>query len=90
MKIIGATRHGILVEIVLPDQIPNLTKKEGSEFEVDIDSRDFLSDQKLRKVILEREQHRCFYLGRKITEEIFVSITWFLRLTGATTRIKIL
>ena len=71
VQIIDQTRHGILVEIVLPDQIPTLTKKEESEFEVDIDSLDFFSDPKLRKVILEREQHRCFYLGRKITEDNF-------------------
>lgn len=71
MKIIDITRHGILVEIALPDQISTLTKKEESEFEIDIDSLDFFRDPKLRKVILEREQHRCFYLSRKITEDNF-------------------
>ena len=71
VKIIERTRHGILVEIALPDQIPSLTKEGESEFEVDIDSLDFFSNPKLRKVILEREQHRCFYLDKEITEDNF-------------------
>ena len=68
VKILERSHKGILVVIVLPQNISGLIKLKNS-FEIDIDSLDFYKDCRLLPSILEREGYRCFYTGKKITEE---------------------
>lgn len=68
VKILERSHKGILVAIVLPQNISGLIKLKDS-FEIDIDSLDFYKDRRLLPSILEREGYRCFYTGKKITEE---------------------
>jgi hypothetical protein len=68
VKILERSHKGMLVAIVLPENIPGLIKSEES-FEVDIESLDFYKDRRLLPSILEREGYRCFYSGKKITAE---------------------
>lgn len=68
VKIIERSNKGILVELILPQNIAGLIKKEEKET-VNVDSLDFYKDRRLLPVLLERENFRCFYIGKKITEE---------------------
>ena len=68
VKILERSHKGILVAIVLPQNISGLIKT-NEPFEIDIDSLDFYKDRRLLTTILEREGYRCFYTGKKITEE---------------------
>ena len=68
VKILERSHKGILVAIVLPQNISGLIKT-NEPFEIDIDSLDFYKDRRLLPTILEREDYRCFYTGKKITEE---------------------
>lgn len=68
IKILERSNKGMLVAIVLPQNISGLIKPEVA-FEIDIESLDFYKDRRLLPSILEREGYRCFYTGKKITEE---------------------
>ena len=68
VRIIERSNKGILVEIILPDEIPNLIKKEIIET-VDIESLDFYKDRRFIHSLLEREEYKCFYTGKNITKE---------------------
>ena len=68
IKILERSHKGMLVAIVLPQNISGLIKPEVA-FEIDIESLDFYKDRRLLPSILEREGYRCFYTGKKITEE---------------------
>jgi HNH endonuclease len=68
VKIVDRSNRGILVEIVLPKDILGLQNPVLEE-EIDLESLDFYRDRRLLPVILEREGHRCFYTGRKLTED---------------------
>lgn len=68
VKIIERSNKGILVELLLPNEIPGLLVKNKIEH-LDLASLDFYKDRRLIKALLERENYRCFYTGKKITEE---------------------
>ena len=68
VKIIERSHKGILVEIVLPNEIPNLISNLETS-EINIEHVDFYINRKLLPVILAREESRCFYTGKKITVE---------------------
>lgn len=68
VKILERSHKGMLVAIVLPQDISGLLKPAES-IEINIESLDFYKDRRLLPSILEREGYRCFYTGKKITEE---------------------
>lgn len=68
VKIIERSNKGILVELLLPTEIAGLIVKNKKEH-LDLASLDFYKDRRLTKPLLERENYRCFYTGKKITEE---------------------
>lgn len=68
INILERSHKGMLVKIVLPQDISGLIKS-NELFEIDVDSLDFYKDRRLLLTILEREDYRCFYTGKKITEE---------------------
>jgi len=68
IKIVERSNKGMLVEILLPDEIVSINKEEEKQ-EIDIDALDFFSNKRLLASLLEREKYRCFYTGKKITEK---------------------
>ncbi len=68
VRIIERSNKGLLVELILPRDIVGLIEREKKEI-VNVDSLDFYKDRRLLPVLLERENFRCFYTGKKITEE---------------------
>lgn len=67
VKILERSHRGILVEIVLPKDIVGLCDSTPKE-QLDLASLDFYQDRRLLPAILERENYRCFYTGKKLTE----------------------
>lgn len=68
VRILERSHKGILVTAILPQNIPCLVKAK-TELDIDIESLDFYKDRRLLTSILEREGYRCFYTGKKLTEE---------------------
>jgi 5-methylcytosine-specific restriction endonuclease McrA len=69
VKIVERSNRGMLVEIILPSQMPFLQQVEVSASEINIEELDFYKDRRLLESILEREDFKCFYTGRKISIE---------------------
>ena len=70
VRILERSHKGILVTVILPQNIPSLVKARTElDIDIDIESLDFYKDRRLLASILEREDYRCFYTGKKLTEE---------------------
>tara|TARA_R110002074_G_scaffold35881_2_gene97729 strand:- start:1117 stop:1812 length:696 start_codon:yes stop_codon:yes gene_type:complete len=69
IKIIERSNKGITVKLFLPSEIPSLQNQIVEISSLDIEELDFYKDRRLLGSILDREEHRCFYTGRKITAE---------------------
>ena len=67
IKIIDRSHLGIKVRINLPNEINGLIS-EKIEVDLNLEDLDFYKDKRLLKSILERENYKCFYTGRKINE----------------------
>lgn len=73
IKVVDSTHSGLRIKPILPWDNPNIKKKiELKEVEMPLEELDFYSDPTLRRSILKRENNRCFYSFRKITDENFV------------------
>jgi hypothetical protein len=68
IKILERSHRGIEVAILLPREMPNLITTPELE-SIDLETLDFYKDRKLMPSILEREGYRCFYTGKKISED---------------------
>ena len=68
VRIIERSNKGILVELVLPNDIDGLIKREYEET-LNMVSLDFYKDRRLLPALLERENYRCFYTGKIITQD---------------------
>ena len=68
VRILERSHKGIEVTTILPSNILGLIKSV-EQFDVDIDRLDFYKDRRLLLSILERENYRCFYTGKKITSD---------------------
>lgn len=69
IQIVERSNKGILVEILLPHEIPALQILEVSHDTFNMETLDFFKDRRLLPSLLYRESSRCFYTGRKITVE---------------------
>ncbi|HYQ39296.1 MAG TPA: HNH endonuclease signature motif containing protein [Pseudomonas sp.] len=68
IRLIGSERAGTRVQIVLPSEIPNLFPAAKSAVPIDPETLDFFAVPENRKLILEREEWRCFYCLAKLDE----------------------
>jgi hypothetical protein len=60
---------GTRIKVLLPAEIPGALPEETAMDAIDIETIDFYKDTKYRPAILEREQGRCFYCRRTLTDE---------------------
>ncbi|MBU1868983.1 MAG: HNH endonuclease [Candidatus Omnitrophica bacterium] len=63
------TRKGHLIKILLPEQLLLSSDKNNEEDIGDIEKIDFYKNPDYRKTILIRENYRCFYCFKKLSEE---------------------
>lgn len=68
IRVVGSERSGTRVQIVLPSEIPNLVPVATSAAPIDLEALDFFAVPENRKLILEREEWRCFYCLAKLDE----------------------
>lgn len=68
IRVVGSERSGTRVQIVLPNEIPNLVPVATSALPIDLETLDFFAVPENRKLILEREEWRCFYCLAKLDE----------------------
>ena len=71
-KVIDVTNTGwagTRIKVFLPREIPNAVPEKTEPEILDIEAIDFYKDTKYRPAILEREQGRCFYCRRTLTDE---------------------
>lgn len=69
VKIVERSNKGLLVELILPAEMPFLDAAEEPPDEIDIETLDFYKDKRLLASLLDREESKCFYTGRKINHE---------------------
>ncbi len=71
-KVIEVTNTGwagTRIKVFLPREIPNAVPDEIAPEVLNIENIDFYKDSKYRPAIFDREQGRCFYCRRTLTDE---------------------
>ncbi|NQU66903.1 MAG: HNH endonuclease [Candidatus Marinimicrobia bacterium] len=72
IKLVKRTRKGIIYQFYLPEEINGVINDTATTSnEINIDRMDFYKVQKNKIYILERENCKCFYCGKKITNQDF-------------------
>lgn len=61
ISILGVVRNGTRVHLRLPNEIEGVVQIGNDDSIVLLEDMDFFDNTENRKLILEREQHRCFY-----------------------------
>lgn len=69
LQILERSNKGITVKLFLPSEIPSIQTQVVESESLDIEELDFYKDRRLLNSVLDREDYRCFYTGRKITSE---------------------
>ena len=60
---------GTRIKVFLPREVQDAVPEETAPSALDIEAIDFYTDARYRPAILEREQGRCFYCRRTLTDE---------------------
>lgn len=71
-KVIDVTNTGwagTRIKVFLPREIPSAVPEKAEPEILDLETIDFYKDTKYRPAIFEREQGRCFYCRRTLTDE---------------------
>jgi len=69
IMVTGTGWVGTRVRVLLPAEIPGVILPDSAVEGIDIDGIDFYHDLKYRPSIFERENGRCFYCRRVLTDE---------------------
>jgi len=73
IKIVEVRRDGLKIKIFLPSEISGcVVDKKENLVVINIENINFYNDSKYRKTILQRENEKCFYCLKKITNENYV------------------
>jgi hypothetical protein len=72
LQVVQVEHKGRRLRLKLPSEIPDCVPAIVSSEDIDIEDMDFYDDPINRKLILERENFRCFYTLRPINNESFV------------------
>lgn len=68
VKVLSSERAGTRIEVFLPSEIAGLLPVASAVAEFNLEDQDFFSVPENRKLILEREEWRCFYCLAKLDE----------------------
>jgi HNH endonuclease len=72
LQVVQVEHKGRRLRLKLPSEIPDCVPVIVTHKEIDIEDMDFFNDPINRKLILQREDFRCFYTLRPINDESFV------------------
>jgi hypothetical protein len=72
LELLGTVRDGTRIRLHLPSEIKGLIPLMPGPSVSDIETIDFFEDKGNRVMILDREQHRCFYCAQKLTPSNYV------------------
>lgn len=72
LQVVQVEHKGRRLRLKLPSEIPNCVPAIVELEDIDIEDMDFFNDPINRKLILEREEFRCFYTLRPINNDSFV------------------
>jgi len=72
LRILATERAGRRIRLLLPDEIPGVIPVPKEERKLSIEEIDFFNDSANRKLILERENNRCFYCFRILNKDNYV------------------
>jgi hypothetical protein len=68
VEILDTERSGRRIRLNLPNEIPGIIPSKTKMPQPNIDELDFFHDEKNRLLILDRENHQCFYCLREVNE----------------------
>ncbi|HTU93104.1 MAG TPA: HNH endonuclease signature motif containing protein [Gemmataceae bacterium] len=69
LEIVSVERMGSRIRLRLPNEIPGIIVEPPEEVIVSLEDMDFFTDEANRKLILAREEHKCFYCLRRLKKE---------------------
>ena len=72
IKIIGTEHLGTKIHVFLPDEINNVIPELSPTQTSSIDDMDFFNEPENRKLILDRENHHCFYCRKEINAKNYI------------------
>lgn len=72
LEIVESTRLGLQLRAHLPEQIPGLIPEPTFQTPLSLDEMDFFNVLENRQLILNRENHQCFYCLRKVSTDTYV------------------
>ncbi len=72
IKLVGSEHTGTRIQPYLPDEIQNLIPNFEKPSVVSIEEMDFFNISENRQLLLERENHLCFYCQAKLNENNFI------------------
>jgi hypothetical protein len=72
IEIIATERSGHRISLKLPREIPGIVLEPTTALPITLEEMDFFEVPENRGLILERENHRCFYCLRTINSENYV------------------
>lgn len=72
VEILDTERSGRRIRLNLPNEIPGIIPSKTKMAQPNIDESDFFQHEKNRLLILDRENHQCFYCLRELNENNYV------------------
>jgi len=72
IKVVSSEYKGTRIRLLLPHENAGVISIPNEEQELSLDELDFFNDSINRKLILEREGHRCFYCMRSLSKDNYV------------------
>ena len=72
VQILGTTHKGQRLKLNLPTEIPGVVPLKVAGSTPDLEDMDFFEVESNRKLLLERENHKCFYTLKHLVTDNFV------------------
>lgn len=72
IQVTGTTHRGRTIRLHLPQEISGLIKERMDVAEIDIEEMDFFEVLESRILLLKRENYKCFYTLRSLTNDNFI------------------
>lgn len=72
IKLLGSERTGTRIRPFLPCEIPGLLSEKQEDTKIDLEEMDFFEVPENRELILDRENHECFYCKASLNGENYI------------------